>query len=172
MRPKVTTQIFIGLVLGIVVGWLAPPFGVAIRPIADAFLRLIRMIVAPLLFATLVTGIAGTHDLKSLGRIGLKAIIYFEIATTIALAIGLVLANFFQPGAGLTIPLGEDTRAVATMAQGQQHGWDIFLHIFPTSVIDAMARGDILQVVVFASFFGVALAAIAANTPIGANAIT
>src|SRR5262245_15365618 len=120
MRPKVTTQIFIGLVLGIVVGWLAPPFGVAIRPIADAFLRLIRMIVAPLLFATLVTGIAGTHDLKSLGRIGLKAIIYFEIATTIALAIGLGLVNFFQPGAGLAIPIGSgDTAAGSAMAQNQ-----------------------------------------------------
>jgi proton glutamate symport protein len=161
MRPKLTTQIFLGLVLGVAVGSLWPAFGVAIRPIADAFLRLIRMIVAPLLFATLVTGIAGTHDLKSLGRIGFKAIVYFEVATTIALVIGLGLVNFFQPGAGLAIPIGSgDTSAVASMAQNQQHGWDIFLHVFPTSVVDAMARGDILQVVVFASFFGVALAAI------------
>ena len=160
MRPRITTQIFLGLVLGVAVGYLWPSFGVAIRPLADAFLRLIRMIVAPLLFATLVTGIAGTHDLKSLGRIGIKAIVYFEVATTIALVIGLGLVNFFQPGAGLAIPIGGDTSAVASMAQNQQHGWDIFLHIFPTSVVDAMARGDILQVVVFASFFGVALAAI------------
>jgi proton glutamate symport protein len=161
MRPKVTTQIFLGLVLGVAVGYLWPSFGVAIRPLADAFLRLIRMIVAPLLFATLVTGIAGTHDLKSLGRIGIKAIVYFEAATTIALVIGLGLVNIFQPGAGLAIPIGSsDTAAVSAMAQNQQHAWDIFLHIFPTSVVDAMARGDILQVVVFASFFGVALAAI------------
>jgi proton glutamate symport protein len=161
MRPKVTTQIFLGLVLGVAVGYFWPSFGVAIRPLADAFLRLIRMIVAPLLFATLVTGIAGTHDLKSLGRIGIKAIVYFEVATTIALVIGLGLVNFFQPGAGLAIPIGGgDTAAVASMAQNQQHAWDIFLHVFPTSVVDAMARGDILQVVVFASFFGVALAAI------------
>jgi proton glutamate symport protein len=161
MRPKVTTQIFLGLVLGVAAGYLWPSFGVAIRPLADAFLRLIRMIVAPLLFATLVTGIAGTHDLKSLGRIGIKAIVYFEAATTIALVIGLGLVNIFQPGAGLAIPIGSsDTAAVSAMAQNQQHAWDIFLHIFPTSVVDAMARGDILQVVVFASFFGVALAAI------------
>src|SRR5580765_7569247 len=161
MRPKVTTQIFLGLLLGVAVGYIWPSFGVAIRPLADAFLRLIRMIVAPLLFATLVTGIAGTHDLKSLGRIGIKAIVYFEVATTIALVIGLGLGNFFQPGAGLAIPIGSgDTTAVSAMAQNQQHGWDIFLHVFPTSVVDAMARGDILQVVVFASFFGVALAAI------------
>jgi proton glutamate symport protein len=161
MRPKVTTQIFLGLVVGVAVGYLWPSFGVAIRPLADAFLRLIRMIVAPLLFATLVTGIAGTHDLKSLGRIGIKAIVYFEVATTIALVIGLGLVNVFQPGAGLAIPIGSgDTAAVSAMAQNQPHAWDIFLHIFPTSVVDAMARGDILQVVVFASFFGVALAAI------------
>jgi proton glutamate symport protein len=87
--------------------------------------------------------------------------VYFEVATTIALVIGLGLVNFFQPGAGLAIPLGSsDTTAVSAMAQNQQHAWDIFLHIFPTSVVDAMARGDILQVVVFASFFGVGLAAI------------
>ena len=117
MRPKITTQIFLGLVLGVAVGYIWPSFGVAIRPLADAFLRLIRMIVAPLLFSTLVIGIAGTHDLKSLGRIGIKAIIYFEVATTIALFIGLGLVNFFQPGAGLAIPIGgSDTAAVAAMA--------------------------------------------------------
>jgi proton glutamate symport protein len=161
MRPKITTQIFLGLLLGVAVGYVWPSLGVAVRPLADAFLRLIRMIVAPLLFATLVTGIAGTDDLKSLGRAGLKAIIYFETATTIALVIGLGLVNLFQPGAGLAMPLGSgDTAAVASMAQNQQHAWDIFLHVFPTSVVDAMARGDILQVVVFACFFGVALAAI------------
>src|SRR5439155_9139534 len=128
MRPRLTTQIFLGLVLGVAVGYMWPSFGVTIRPIADAFLRLIRMIVAPLLFTTLVTGIAGTHDLRSLGRIGIKALVYFEVATTIALIIGLFLVNFFQPGAGLAIPIGSgDTAAVASMAQNQQHGWDIFL---------------------------------------------
>src|SRR4029078_1901420 len=101
MRPKVTTQIFVGLLLGIAVGYLWPAFGVAIRPLADAFLRLIKMIVAPLLFSTLVIGIAGAGDLKSLGRIGLKAIVYFEVATTIALIIGLGLANIFNTGAGM-----------------------------------------------------------------------
>src|SRR5207249_7396803 len=86
--PDVTTQIFIGLVLGIVVGYLWPSFGVAIKPLADAFLRMIKMIIAPLLFATLVIGIAGTGDLKAMGRIGVKAIVYFEVATTIALFLG------------------------------------------------------------------------------------
>jgi proton glutamate symport protein len=159
----VTTQIFIGLLLGIGLGAMWPEAGVAIRPLADAFLRMIKMIIAPLLFSTLVIGIAGTGDLKATGRIGLKAIIYFEIATTVALFLGLALVNLFEPGAGVGLTLGGDTAAVAAMSQAQQRPWDIFLHIFPTSVIDSMARGDILQVVVFSTFFGVALAAIGAR---------
>ena len=161
--PSVTTQILIGLVLGIAVGELWPAFGVAVKPLADAFLRMIKMIIAPLLFSTLVVGIAGTGDLKAMGRIGLKAIVYFEVATTIALFLGLGLVNIFKPGAGLAMPIGADTSAAAAMVQNQQHAWDIFLHLFPTSVIDSMARGDILQVVVFSTFFGVALAAIGAK---------
>ena len=158
--PALTTQIFIGLVLGIVVGYVWPSFGVGVKPLADAFLRMIRMIIAPLLFSTLVVGIAGTGDLKAMGRIGLKAIVYFEVATTIALFLGLSLVNTFKPGAGIAIPIGSDTTALAAMAQNQQHAWDIFLHLFPTSVVDAMARGDILQLVVFSTFFGIALATI------------
>src|SRR6187549_2664324 len=102
--PGLTTQIFIGLLLGIVVGYLWPAFGVAIKPLADAFLRMIKMIIAPLVFSTLVVGIAGTGDLKAMGRIGLKAIIYFEVATTIALFLGLGIVNFFQPGVGVQAP--------------------------------------------------------------------
>jgi proton glutamate symport protein len=158
--PSLTTQIFIGLLLGIGVGYLWPRFGVAVKPLADVFLRMIKMIIAPLLFSTLVVGVAGTGDLKAMGRIGLKAIIYFEIATTIALFLGLVLVNVAQPGAGVTLPSGADTSTAAAMAQNQQHAWDILLHMFPTSVIDSMARGDILQVVVFSLFFGIAVAAI------------
>ena len=161
--PSLTTQIFIGLLLGIAVGSLWPSFGVAIKPLADVFLRMIKMIIAPLLFSTLVVGVAGTGDLKAMGRIGLKAIVYFEVATTIALFLGLLLVNVFKPGAGLAMPIGADTSTAAAMAQNQQHAWDIVLHMFPTSVIDSMARGDILQVVVFALFFGIALAAIGAK---------
>jgi proton glutamate symport protein len=157
--PSLTTQIFVGLILGVIVGYALPQFGVAVRPLADAFLRLIKMIIAPLLFSTLVVGIAGAGDLKAMGRIGLKAIVYFEVATTIALVIGLALVNIFKPGVGMSVSAG-DTSAVAALAQTEQSGWDIFLHMFPTSVIDAMARGDILQVVIFSTFFGVGLAAI------------
>jgi len=161
--PSLTTQILAGLVLGAVVGAVWPHAGVASKPLADAFLRLIKMIIAPLVFSTLVAGVAGTGDLKAMGRIGLKAIIYFEVATTIALVIGLELVNVFQPGAGLAVPLAGDTAAVAAIARNQQSGWDMLLHLVPTSVVDAMARGDILQVVVFSLFFGVALAAIGAS---------
>jgi proton glutamate symport protein len=158
--PGLTTQIFIGLVLGVIVGYVWPGFGVAIKPIADAFLRMIKMIIAPLLFSTLVVGIAGTGDLKAMGRIGVKAIVYFEAATTVALFLGLAIVNLFKPGAGLAMPIGADTKVAAAMVQNQQHPWDIFLHLFPTSVVDAMSRGDILQLVVFSTFFGIALAAI------------
>ena len=161
--PSLTTQIFIGLLAGIAVGYFRPDVGVAIKPLADAFLRMIKMIIAPLLFATLVVGIAGTGDLKAMGRIGLKVILYFEAATTLALFLGLGLVNLFKPGAGLAMPIGRDTAALATLVQNQQHGWDIFLHLFPTSVVDAMARGDILQLVVFSTFFGIALGAIGAK---------
>src|SRR5262245_50979606 len=130
--PGLTTQIFIGLLIGIVVGHFWPGFGVGVKPLAEAFLRMIKMIIAPLLFSTLVVGIAGTGDLKAMGRIGLKAIVYFEAATTIALFLGLALVNLFKPGAGLTTPVGADTAAAAAMAQNQQHAWDIFLHLFPT----------------------------------------
>jgi len=158
--PGVTTQIFIGLALGIVVGYFWPGFGVAIHPLADAFLRMIKMIIAPLLFSTLVVGIAGTGDMKTMGRIGLKAIVYFELATTVALFLGLGLVNLVKPGVGLAVPLGTNASAAAALASNEQHAWDIFLHLFPTSVVDAMARGDILQLVVFSCFFGIAVAAI------------
>jgi proton glutamate symport protein len=168
-----TTQILIGLVLGIAVGYLFPSSdaggvhvaGLAeqIKPLADVFLRMIKMIIAPLLFSTLVVGIAGTGDVKTMGRIGLKAIVYFEIATTIALFLGLGLVNLFKPGVGVSLPISADTRTAAAMVQNQQHVWDILLHMVPTSVVDSMARGDILQVVVFSMFFGIAIAAIGAK---------
>jgi proton glutamate symport protein len=158
--PSTTTQIFVGLAVGIVVRYLWPDVGVAVKPLADLFLRMIKMIIAPLLFATLVVGIAGTGDLRSMGRIGLKAIVWFELATTVALVIGLVMMNVFRPGAGVSVALGTDTHELAAMARAQQGPWDILLHVVPTSVVDAMAKGDILQIVVFATFFGIALAAV------------
>ncbi len=168
--PSNTTQIFIGLLLGILIGYLLPSsdangvhtpgFGEQIKPLADTFLRMIKMIIAPLLFATLVVGIAGTGDLKSMGRIGLKAIIYFEVATTIALFLGLFIVNFFQPGVGVQAPAMSIDSLKGVQSIQAHTGWDMLVSLFPTSVIDAMARGDILQLVVFSIFFGVGLAAV------------
>ena len=157
--PSVTTQIFIGLVLGVILGAFWPEAAVAIRPLADAFLRMIRMIIAPLLFSTLVVGIAGGGDLKTTGRIGLKTMVYFQFTTVVAFVASLLLVNVFQPGAGVTMP-AVSTEAVAGLAQQSRSAWDIFVQIFPTSVVDAMARGDILQLVVFSTFFGIALSSI------------
>ena len=162
-RPNITAQILVGLALGAFVGVVWPHAGVASKPIADAFLRLIKMIIAPLIFSTLVVGVAGAGDLRAMGRIGIKAVIYFEIATTIALVIGLVLVNVFKPGAGFAVPLTGDAGAVVSIARNPQTAWDMFLHLFPTSIVDAMARGDILQVVVFSLFFGAALSAMGAS---------
>jgi proton glutamate symport protein len=158
--PSLTTQIFIGLLLGVVIGYAWPSLGVALKPLADIFLRMIKMIIAPLLFSTLVVGIAGTGDLKAMGRIGAKALIWFQAGTLVALAISLVMMNVFQPGAGVAIQLGTGPEELAAMAGRQRGAWDIIINVFPTSVIDAMARGDILQIVVFATIFGTALSAI------------
>ncbi len=166
--PSTTTQIFIGLIVGVFIGYLWPSsdvngvhvVGVAesIKPIADTFLRMIKMIIAPLLFSTLVVGIARTGDLKAMGRIGLKAIIYFEAATTIALFLGLGLVNVFKPGVGVQVTV---TQGISDLASKKPlSGWELLTHLFPTSVVQAMAEGEILQLVVFSIFFGIAVAAI------------
>jgi proton glutamate symport protein len=168
--PSNTTQIFIGLLLGILIGYLWPSYdvngthvaglGEQIKPLADTFLRMIKMIIAPLLFSTLVVGIAGTGDLKAMGRIGLKAIIYFEIATTIALFLGLGIVNLFQPGAGVQVPAMSTDSLKAVQSIQAHTGWDMLVSMIPTSVVDAMARGDVLQLVIFSIFFGIGLAAV------------
>ena len=161
--PSLTVQILIGLVAGILLGWLSPEWGVAIKPMADIFLRMIKMIIAPLIFSTLVVGIAGAGDFKTVGRIGLKSIIYFEVATTVALVIGLVTVNVFEPGRLIAETLAPGTaagQAVSNLAQPHQSVGEFLTRVFPTSVIDAMARGDILQLVIFSIFFGLALAVV------------
>jgi proton glutamate symport protein len=130
----------------------------SIKPIADTFLRMIKMIIAPLLFSTLVVGIAGTGDVKAMGRIGLKALVYFEVATTVALFLGLGLVNVFKPGAGVQVTVSQGISDLAS--KKPLGGWELLTHLFPTSVVQAMAEGEILQLVVFSIFFGIAVAAI------------
>jgi proton glutamate symport protein len=155
---SLTTQIFIGLAIGVVLGAIVdatnPAWAVYFRPFSQLFLRLIKMIIAPLIFATLVAGIAGAGHFKVVGRMGLRAIIYFEIVTTLALLIGLAAVNITRPGDGVNLPMGAGSEVAAAKAQT----WDqILLHVFPESVFDAMARGDVLQIVTFSIFFGIAL---------------
>jgi proton glutamate symport protein len=152
-----TQQIFLGLALGIVVGAIVqrvdPAWSAYFRPFSQLFLRLIKMIIAPLIFATLVAGIAGAGHFKVVGRMGLRAIIYFEIVTTLALVIGLVAVNITRPGDGVNLPMGQESGITA-----KPQTWDqILLHVVPESVIDAMARGDVLQIVTFSIIFGIAL---------------
>jgi proton glutamate symport protein len=161
--PSLTVQILIGLVVGIFLGWIQPSWGQAIQPMAKIFLNMIKMIIAPLIFSTLVIGIAGTGDFKKVGRIGLKAIIYFEIATTIALLIGLVTVNVFKPGQYIpqsATKIDVAAKTTDSLVQAHQSGSDFLINVFPTSVVDAMAKGNILQLVIFSIFFGLALAAI------------
>lgn len=161
--PSLTVQILIGLVIGIFIGWLEPGWGKSIKPMADIFLRMIKMIIAPLIFSTLVIGIAGTGDFRKVGRIGLKAIIYFEIATTVALLIGLVTVNVFKPGQYISQSVTRSSappQSASTLIQAHESGSDFLINVFPTSVVDAMAKGNILQLVIFSIFFGLALAAI------------
>jgi proton glutamate symport protein len=155
-RITLTQQIFIGLALGVVFGWFVnnyhPDWVANIRPFSQIFLRMIKMIIAPLIFATLVAGIAGAGHFNQVGRMGLKALIYFEVVTTIALVIGLVAVNITRPGDGLSLPT-EPSEITAT-AQGWR---EILLHLVPESVIQAMATGDVLQIVVFSIVFGIGL---------------
>ena len=157
-RVPLTHQILLGLLFGCLLGWALPAVGVQLEVVRDVFIRLIKCMVAPLVFGTIVVGIAGTGDIKKVGRLGVKAIAYFEIATTAALAIGLLSVNFLQPGHGIMI--SGNTGDLGAVANTKPLTiTETILHMFPTSVIDSMARGDVLQIVTFSVIFALALAA-------------
>jgi len=159
-RISLTSWILIGLVAGVAFGAVFPKPAIAMGILGTVFLRLIRSIIAPLIFATLVAGIAASGDVKTMGRIGGKAILYFEIVTTIALLVGLAAVNLVQPGAGVHLVPGTGTAGVA---QASTSPAQMLEHTFPMSIIDAMARGEVLQIVVFAFLFGAACASIGAK---------
>ncbi|MBE7707616.1 MAG: cation:dicarboxylase symporter family transporter [Cyanobacteria bacterium SIG27] len=160
---RLTLHIFIALIAGILFGWLAPVWAVKMQPLGDLFLRMVKMIIAPLIFATLVVGIAGHGNVKNLGKIGFKTIVYFEIATTIALILGLVMANVLKPGAGFNIDVNSVSMNAVESMKNIPNGMDFaqtLVHSVPESVIAAMANGDLLQIVVFAIFFALAVCAV------------
>lgn len=156
-------QVILALVGGVLIGFLAPDFALKLKPLGDCFIKLIKMIIPVLVFCVVVHGIAGAGDLKRVGRVGVKSLIYFEVVTTIALGIGLLLGVVFQPGAGMNVdPKMLDAKAIGTYADNANKltgggTVEFLMRLIPTSVVDAFAKGDVLQVLVFAVLFGCAL---------------
>ena len=164
LHRNLTVQVLVAIALAVLLGLVAPDTAKAMRPLGDVFVNLIKMVIAPVIFLTIVLGIANMSDLKKVGRVGGKALLYFEIVSTISLAIGLVVVNLTKPGSGLDVSSLAKGDVSSYAAQGKEmHFVDFFTHIVPSSAVDAFAKGDVLQVVFFAVLFGVALASLGAN---------
>ena len=160
-------QVLFAIACGVLLGHFLPDTGAAMKPLGDAFIKLIKMMIAPIIFCTVVAGIAGMEDMKKVGRVGLKALLYFEAVSTIALIIGLVVVNVLQPGVGMNVDAAAlDTKALAsyTGAAKSQSTVDFLLNVIPYTIVDAFARGEILQVLLFSMLFGFALASIGEPT--------
>jgi aerobic C4-dicarboxylate transport protein len=156
-------QVLFAIFCGVVLGHFYPETGAAMKPLGDGFIKLIKMMIAPIIFCTVVTGIAGMEDMKKVGRVGAKALLYFEVVSTIALVIGLFVVNTIQPGAGMNVDASTlDTKALAsyTTAAKSQNTVDFVLNIIPNTIVDAFAKGEILQVLLFALLFGLALSSV------------
>jgi len=154
-------QVLVAIAAGILLGYFFPGLATKLKPLGDAFIKLIKMMIAPIIFTTVVVGIARIGNLKEVGRVGLKAIIYFELVSSLALVIGLVVVNLAQPGAGINADVSTlDAKAVASYTTGAKSlsTADFFLHMIPDSVVGAFAGGEILQVLLFSVLFGLALA--------------
>jgi aerobic C4-dicarboxylate transport protein len=161
---NLTVRVLIAISLGILLGIVSPDTAKAMRPLGDTFVNLVKMVIGPIIFLTIVLGIANMADLKKVGKVGAKALIYFEIVTTFALAIGLVIVNITKPGAGIDVSVLAKGDVSKYAEQGKAMSFvDFFTHIVPTSVVKAFADGDILQIVFFAVLFGVAMTAIGAH---------
>src|SRR6185312_16831852 len=153
-------QVLIAIVIGALLGHFYPSYGASMKPFGDAFIAAIRMVIAPIIFCTVVHGIASMEDMKKVGRVGLKALIYFEVMTTIALIVGMVVVNLWQPGAGVHANVGTiDPKSIQTYAAAaqQQSAVDHLVHIIPVSAVGAFAEGEIIQVLFFAVLFAFAL---------------
>src|SRR5262245_58621130 len=159
-RPSLTVQIMIGLVVGGVIGWLRPDWGNAVYFLRDIFINLIKSIIAPLVFSTIVVGIAGAGALRNVGRMGIKSLIYFEVVTTAALFIGLAVVNLTKPGVGVTLE-ATNTSAIQSIEHTHPKSFvETIVHAFPSSIIEAMFRGDVLQIVAFSVLFALAVSAV------------
>ncbi|NGQ94920.1 dicarboxylate/amino acid:cation symporter [Brevibacillus sp. SYP-B805] len=159
---NLTVQVLIAIILGVLVGHFFPKFGAELKVLADIFVKLIKMVIPPIVFFTIVTGIAGMGDMKKVGKIGGKALIYFEIVTTIALAIGIVVVNLVKPGVGIDMSTAgsQDISKYTKAAEETSHGFvDFIVSIIPDNFVAAMAKGDLLPILFFALLFGLSLAA-------------
>ena len=164
LHHNLTFQVLVAISLGILLGLVSPDAGRAMKPLGDTFINLVKMVIAPVIFLTIVLGIANMSDLRKVGRVGGKALLYFEIVTTFALAIGLLVVNITKPGEGLDVSALAKGDVSRFTAQGKAMSFvDFATHIVPSSAVDAFARGDVLQVVFFAVLFGFALAALGAR---------
>lgn len=155
-------QVLSAIILGIILGHFAPDVAVSMKPLGDGFIKLIKMLIAPIIFCTVVTGIAGMQTMEKVGRVGLKALLYFEGVSTLALLIGLLVVHVVQPGAGMAIDASTlDTKALSSYTESAKHQSvvEFILNIIPSSIFDAFAKGDILQVLLFSLLFGASLAA-------------
>jgi aerobic C4-dicarboxylate transport protein len=153
-------QVLCAIIIGVLLGYFYPSIGASMKPLGDAFIKLIKMLIAPIIFCTVVHGIASMEDMKKVGRVGLKAIVYFEVMTTLALIVGLIIVNAWQPGVGMNVdPSTLDTKAIEayTTKAGEQTTLDFLMHIIPSTVVGAFAEGEILQVLFFAVLFAFAL---------------
>jgi len=153
-------QVVTAIVIGVLLGYFFPETGTAMKPLGDGFIKLIKMIIAPIIFCTVVVGIAGMEDMKKVGKTGGLALIYFEVVSSIALMVGLVVVNFFAPGAGMNVDAATlDTKSIAayTGPGKMQSTTEFLLNVIPASVVDAFAKGEILQVLLFSVLFGFAL---------------
>jgi aerobic C4-dicarboxylate transport protein len=168
-------QVLTAIVLGALLGHFYPETGADMKPLGDGFIKLIKMIIAPIIFCTVATGIAGMEDMKKVGRVGVKALLYFEIVSTLALAIGLLVVTVIKPGAGMNADVSKlDTRAVETFttkAQAPHSTVDFLMNIIPNTVVDAFAKGDILQVLFFSILFGFALSMLGQRGKVAFNLI-
>ena len=162
-------QVLVGITVGVLLGYFAPAWGEQMKPLGDGFVKLIRMMIAPIIFCTVVNGIAGIGDMKKLGRVGLKALLYFEVVTTISLVIGLIVVKIVQPGVGVNAdPSTLDTKSVAQYTAQSSHltTTEFVLNIIPNAFVDAFAKGDILQVLFLAILFGLGLSAFDKAQPV------
>ena len=159
LHKNLTVQVLTAIFLGVMLGIFEPATARAMKPIGDTFVNLVKMVIGPVIFLTIVLGISSMHDLRKVGRVGGKAFIYFEIVTTFALAIGLIVVNITRPGAGVNVAALAKGDISAYATQSKQMGVvDFLMHIVPSSMVDAFAKGEVLQIVFIAVLFGVALA--------------